>query len=315
MKRSNTSFIISLIIHVLAALLFALIHRGSYIRWGLNAIPVEFNVEAPRPKLEREKPRFEPMELNPERRPTDRKQSQPLVKIKREMDKTTAYRDVIITDDSETLTDMDMQEGDLGTGGSFTFRTRARGAGPGARGDKSQLVEFVDKSKGDRRIIYCMDVSASMGASNKLNLARNYLKDSLLALDSERDKFNVIAFARDVRIFRDEMLPVKRENLTAAMRFLDEYTPQNIKANSKTDLLAVLIRALEMKPNIIALVTDGLPTAGVTNPEKIIQSIREKNMNGDVRIFAIGMEMDLEQPEAWLLRTIAEQNSGEFQFF
>ena len=161
-----------------------------------------------------------------------------------------------------------------------------------------------------------MDVSASMGASRKLNLARNYLKDSLLALDGKKDTFNVIAFAQSVRVFRPgALVPATAENLSDALDFLDEYTPQNIRLNTKTDLLAGLIKALEMEPAIIALVTDGLPTAGVTQPEKIMRMVREKNIGGNVRIFAIGMEMDLEQPEAWLLRAIAEQNKGEFQFF
>jgi hypothetical protein len=38
-------------------------------------------------------------------------------------------------------------------------------------------------------------------------------------------------------------------------------------------------------------------------------------VDGSVGIFAIGMKMSMDQPEAWLLRAIAEQNNGEFQFF
>jgi Mg-chelatase subunit ChlD len=317
MKRSNTSFIISLIIHILAALVLVQVHREGTARRGFRGIPVEFDVKPPEPRLEAKKPKIEPIrDLNPNRRSVTRLESPRPIKITQKMDRTTAYRDVMVTQESGVPYDIGMSEEGVQMSDLLPNRSGARGARRAVKGGKSQLVEFVDKSRGKRRIIYCMDVSASMGASNKLNLARNYLKDSLLALNSKKDEFNIIAFAKSVRVFRpDTLIPVTKENLADALDFLDEYTIQNIKMNTKTDLLAPLMRALEMKPSIIALVTDGLPTAGVTHPEKIIQSVREKNIGGSVRIFAIGMEMDTDQPEAWLLRAIAEQNDGEFQFF
>ena len=316
MNRSSTAFIISLIIHALAALILLYVHREGVVRWGSRAIPVEFNVKTPEPRLEEKKPKFQPVEVNPERRSTKRGSSPRLIKIDQKMDRTTAHRDIIVVEESDVPPGMEMSEGGVGIEDLLSNQPGARGAGRNAKDGKSQLAEFVDKSKGKRRIVYCMDVSASMGAANKLNLARNYLKDSLLALDSKKDTFNVIAFAKGVRVFRpDTLVPATKENLADALDFLDEYTPQNIQSNTKTDLLAALVQALEMEPSIIAMVTDGLPTAGVTHPEKIIQSVHEKNIGGSVRIFAIGMEMDLEQPEAWLLRAIAEQNNGEFQFF
>jgi Mg-chelatase subunit ChlD len=313
MRRSNLAFIISLIIHTLAALILVYVHREGTVRRGLSAIPVEFNVKTPEPRLEKKKPRLEQIELDPERRSVKRVASPHLIRIDQKMDRTTAHRDIIVVEESEAPLGLETSEEGVQMG--LPDRSAARGAGREAKGGKSQLVEFVDKSKGKRRIVYCVDVSASMGAANKLNLARNYLKDSLFALNSKKDTFNIIAFAKNTSVFRQgDLVPATKENLADALDFLDEYTPQSIELNTKTDLLAALIRALEMKPSIIAMVTDGLPTAGVTHPEKIIQSIREKNIDGSVRIFAIGMEMDLEQPEAWLLRAIAGQNNGEFQF-
>lgn len=316
MKRSNTSFLISMIIHLLAALILVSVHRQGVIREARRSISVLFDVKPPEPRLEPRKLEIKPIEINPDRKPISRQQTPRSIKINRKMDGTTAYRDVIVTDESETPYDMEMSEEGVQMGDLLPSRSGARGAGRNTKDGRSQLVEFVDKSRGRRRIVYCMDVSASMGASRKLNLARNYLKDSLLALDGEKDTFNIIAFAQSVRVFRPgALVPATAENLSDALDFLDEYTPQNIRLNTKTDLLAVLIKALEMESAIIALVTDGLPTAGVTQPEKIMRMVREKNIGGNVRIFAIGMEMDLEQPEAWLLRAIAEQNKGEFQFF
>lgn len=312
MKRSNTALIVSLVLHVLAALIFTQLYRQSVNRQGVRSIDVLFDVEIPEPKLREQVVEIEQPDMDSQRRTVDRRTAR-VVRIDKEMDKTTAYRDVTVTDDSTEIMGIETHA-DLPSDGSFTFRSGARGARRSMKGGGNQLVEFVDKSRGKRRIIYCLDVSASMGTADRLNLARNYLKESLLALDDKKDSFNIITFSKSTRTFHpSDLLPVTKENLKSAQDFLNEYTPQNIKENTKTNLLAVLINALEKKPNIIVLVTDGLPTAGMTNPETIIQTIREKNIDGNVRIFAIGMEMDSELPEAWLLKTIAEQNGGEYQ--
>ena len=314
MRRSNIAFIISLVIHVLAALIFANLYREGIIRRGDRSISVDLNVKAPEPRLKRKMLDIEPPNVDPQLRKVDRRTPREK-KLDKEMDRTTAYRDVDVTDDYTNIPGLETAATGLKTGDSFGLRSRARGARPGVKGGRNQLVEFVDKSRGKRRIIYCLDVSASMGAANRLNLARNYLKDSLLALDGKKDSFNVIAFSKSTRtLYSSDLIPATKENVRSGLDFLNEYTLQSIKENKKTNLLGVLLRALEMKPNIIALVTDGLPTAGVTNPEEIIQTVREKNLDGNVRIFAIGMEMDVEQPEAWLLKAIAEGNKGEYQF-
>lgn len=317
MKLSRPSFLISLIIHILAALIFIQIHTEGRIRHGYSAIPVMFKVETPAPRIDKpEKPRFKIENIQPVQRANTRVQPRRFMRIDQKMVTTAAYRDVVVSEYTGVLPNVEVPQGDLQANGTFDFRSRGMGAGSNIRGGKNQLVEFVDKSKGKRNVVYCLDVSASMGAANKLNLARNYMKDSLLALDSEKDVFNIIAFDKVIRVFRPgTMVTVTRENLDAAMAFMDHYTPQSIMENTKTDLLSALIQALEMKPNVIAIVTDGLPTAGITQPEKILQGIAEKNPGGKIRIFAIGMEMDLEQPEAWLMKAIAEQNSGEFQLF
>ncbi len=321
MRRSNTTFVrsniafrVSIVIHVLAALIFAQLYREAAIRKGTRSIAVDLNVKVPEPRLQRKMVEIEQPDINPEVRTVDRRTAREM-KIDKEMDRTTAYRDVNVTDDATNIPGIETAASGFSTGDSYGLRSRARGARRSIKGGRSQLVEFVDKSRGKRKIVYCLDVSASMGAANRLNLARNYLKDSLLELDSKKDNFNVITFSKSTRTFySSNLLPATKENVQSALDFLNEYTPQNIKANTKTNLLAVLIRALEMKPNIIALVTDGLPTAGVTNPEKIIQTVREKNLDNSVSIFAIGMEMDVEQPQAWLLKAIAEGNRGEYQF-
>ncbi len=317
MRRSNIAFIISLVIHLVVALIFMNVHRKEIVRYGKPFIAVEFNVKTPEPKLENIKPKIEPVKLDSVQRRTDISySSRPLpLTANTQLAVATAVKNISARGKSTTLPyGIQLPQGSLGSGASFDGSIRARGAESYGRGGRSQLVDFVDRTKGKRDIIYCLDVSASMGSANKLNLSRNYLKDSLLAL-TENDRFNIIAFSKDYEIFhKDGLLQATRENISKAMSFLDSFSPQSIRANTKTDLLSPILSALDMKPTIIVMVTDGLPTAGVINPEKILQSLKEKNING-TKIFSIGMEMDQDQPESWLMKAIAEQNGGEYQLF
>ncbi len=317
MRRSNLAFMISLIVHLVAALIFMNIHRKEIVRYGKPSIAIEFNVKAPEPRIENVKPKIEPIKLDSIQRKTNiLYSSRPLpLTANTQLAVVTAAKNISARGESTALPyGIQLPQGSLGSGASFDGSVKARGAEGYGKGGKSQLVDFVDRTKGKRDIIYCLDVSASMGSANKLNLSRNYLKDSLLALN-ENDRFNIIAFSKSYEMFhKDGLLQATRENILKAMSFLDNFTPQSIRANTKTDLLSPILFALDMKPTIIVMVTDGLPTSGVINPEKILQNVKEKNVNG-TKIFAIGMEMDQDQPESWLMKAIAEQNGGEYQLF
>ncbi len=317
MRRSNLAFMISLIVHLIAGLIFMNVHRKEIVRYGKPSIAIEFNVKAPEPKIEKVKPKIEPLKIDTIQRKTDvLYSSRPLpLSANTQLAVVTAAKNISAKGESTTLPfGIQLPQGSLGSGASFDGSVRARGAEGYGRGGKSQLIDFVDRTKGKRDIIYCLDISASMGSANKLNLSRNYLKDSLLALN-ENDRFNIIVFSKNYEVFNENgFLQATKENILKAMSFLDSFTPQSIRTNTKTDLLSPLLFALDMKPMIIVAVTDGLPTSGVINPEKILQNLKEKNTNG-TKIFAIGMEMDQDQPESWLMKAIAEQNGGEYQFF
>jgi len=314
MKRSRTALIMSLAIHGLALLLFINYKFDATFKKASGAVSVDIT-KITDPKLLVKRQVLEPMKMIPMQRTTS------VTPNNRQVELTTAVkfnptrvdRGSVALKGSQLPTDLRLPTG-TGTLGNFA----ARSFNPGEHKRilterKSQLVNFVDKQKGKREIIYCLDVSASMSApgSNKLNLAGNYLVESLNAL-TEQDSFNIIVFSKDAKVFSSRgAVQATKENVSNAIEFLNQFTPQNTKSNIKTDLLNAIMLALGMKPNLVVVVTDGLPTVGVIQPEKILQSIRDANPGA--KIFSIGMEMDPEQPETWLMKSIAEQNNGEFQ--
>lgn len=315
MKRSRTALIISIVIHGILLLAFIKINVQQEYRKASGAVAIDLTQQIPDKKIIFKRKMYEPVkrdivpknDIDRPNRPIELTTSARIVRTPSDRSTPSLKPSMMPTDLRPSFGGT--QVGDL----SGKFRAREIQRPMGER--KSQLVEFVDKLKGKREIIYCLDISASMGApgSNKLNLARGYLVESLSAL-TEKDSFNIIVFSKEIKIYSQVgKIVATKENINNAVEFLNQFTSQNIKSNTKTDLLSPILHALNMKPNIVVAVTDGLPTVGVIQPERILQNISDTNTLIKAKIFAIGMEMDEEQPEAWLLKEIAKQNNGEFQ--
>jgi hypothetical protein len=68
-------------------------------------------------------------------------------------------------------------------------------------------------------IVFCLDVSGST-AGRKLNAIEEAIHDGLTDL-SPRDRFGVVAFDDDVRTFRKQLVPARREAAARAIRFVN----------------------------------------------------------------------------------------------
>lgn len=192
----------------------------------------------------------------------------------------------------------------LGTGGG--------GGGSGIL-DRLGIISFMNESEGPQKIIYCLDVSASMAAGAKLPVSVRSLKESLMQL-SDFDNFNIVTFYTNVRSFKKKSVPATMENIEKASRFLDSFTPRNIENNLGTDILEALKYALGMNPSVIVLVTDIQPTRGEVDGERIAEEI--KKINKSARIYGIGVEVWEPKPNgrlAKLLRILTEQNGGQMK--
>lgn len=214
-----------------------------------------------------------------------------------------------------------------GDGGMGRFRGDGQGGGDGLLGgggkdgsaDRLGIIDFLDEFGGPKDVVYCLDISASMQAAglNKLELALNSIKDSLMMLGSE-DTLNIVAFSSQAQAMHKGMLPANAANIKRTLKYLDKFTPQRIQSNAGTNILAALKAALMLESSVIVLVTDGLPTTVdgysiETNPQKILDAVRENNHNNAV-IYVVALEIDLKRsPGAGLLVSLAEEHSGEIK--
>lgn len=181
--------------------------------------------------------------------------------------------------------------------------------------DKLGIIDFIEEAEGPQRVVFCLDISASMQAAGlrKLELAIEAIKEALSSLD-EDDSFNVITFHANAKLGKRKLAPVTEKNIETVSKYLDRFTPEGIANNQGTNLLETIEKALEVNPSIIVLVTDGLPTAGEMDSTKILEAVKAKNVNG-ASIYIVALEIDLKHltDAADLLVDLVQQNNGEIK--
>ncbi len=134
-------------------------------------------------------------------------------------------------------------------------------------------------------IVFVLDRSGSM-RGEKLEQAKSALAFCLENLNPD-DRFRLLTFATQLRVFGEELLPVTDETIADALVFVEE-----IEAGGSTDIDLALSEALSIpptdRPHIVIFLTDGLPTTGVTKVGKILENARARNV-ARARVFPFGV--------------------------
>lgn len=156
----------------------------------------------------------------------------------------------------------------------------------------SPRPELAETQQVPRDLVFVLDTSGSMREDGKMEQAKKALKHCLDGL-RDIDRFAVLNFATTVNRFRDGLIAVTPEHLDAAKRWIDRLEP-----SGGTAIDEALQQALAMRPGesgrtfTIVFLTDGKPTIGETNPDKILDNVTRRNTN-QVRIFTFGVGHDL----------------------
>ena len=99
-------------------------------------------------------------------------------------------------------------------------------------------------------------------------MAIKSIKESLRTL-SDDSYFDIVTFSAKAKSRKRELVPATTKTIAEASRYLTDLILQQILGNRETNLLGALEKALEKKPSVIVLVTDGLPTAGTDRQRRL----------------------------------------------
>ncbi|MDX1963813.1 MAG: VIT and VWA domain-containing protein [Pirellulales bacterium] len=159
-----------------------------------------------------------------------------------------------------------------------------------------------------KTVLFVVDKSGSM-SGKKMEQAKGALKFVLNNL-RDGDTFNVIAYDDKVESWKPEVQTFGDETRKSALGYVE-----GLYAGGSTNISGALKTALAQiqdasRPNFVIFLTDGLPTAGETNEQKIVTQTRELNKL-KARIFAFGVGYDL---NSRLLDKLVRENFGLSEF-
>lgn len=140
-----------------------------------------------------------------------------------------------------------------------------------------------------RDLTVVVDVSGSM-SGQKIEQARAALRQ-LLGTLRPADRFRLVSFSSAVHAYRDGWSPATADAVRDARRWVDD-----LQADGGTNIAGALAEAFrsetpETRLPIVLFLTDGLPSVGEQNPEKI--AAQAEADRGRARVFAFGIGYDV----------------------
>lgn len=164
-------------------------------------------------------------------------------------------------------------------------------------------------------VAFVLDTSGSM-AGKKLEQAKKALRFCVENLNAE-DRFEILRFATDVEPLFSGLAQATRANRDKAAEFI-----QDLRAIGGTAINDALQRALALRseapsgasdlqrPFVVIFLTDGRPTVGVTDENRILDQLKQTNL-ARTRIFCFGIGTDV---NTHLLDKITEQTRAVSQY-
>jgi Ca-activated chloride channel family protein len=158
-----------------------------------------------------------------------------------------------------------------------------------------------------RDLTVVLDVSGSMSGT-KIEQAKAALRQLLASLGSQ-DRFRLLAFSNGVRAHRSEWTDPTRDELADARRWI-----AGLHADGGTNVAGALSEAFRLESPaerlpIVVFLTDGLPSVGERNPERI--AAQAEGERGRARVFAFGVGYDV---NTYLLDRLSAAGRGATQY-
>jgi Ca-activated chloride channel family protein len=172
--------------------------------------------------------------------------------------------------------------------------------------------EDVRTGSAPRDLTVVVDVSGSM-SGDKLEQARaalHQLLDGLRTSDRRSaDRFRLIRFSSAVHAQAAEFTVAGAASLREAHAWVDE-----LRADGGTNIAGALAEALRLEsPDgrlpLVVFMTDGLPSVGEQNPERIAAQAEQDR--GDARLFAFGIGYDV---NTYLLDRLSAAGRGTTEY-
>jgi Ca-activated chloride channel family protein len=166
--------------------------------------------------------------------------------------------------------------------------------------------ETVQREYAAKDVVFVLDVSGSMRDEGKIDKAKRALQFGIRGLNPA-DRYNVIAFSGEARLMEEGLIRADAAGIRRGISFVD-----GIRATGGTNINEALTTAFAQfpregtRPKLLVFLTDGLPTVGETDPDRILANVRGARRDG-MRLFSFGVGYDV---NTRLLDRVAAENGG-----
>lgn len=169
----------------------------------------------------------------------------------------------------------------------------------------SPKSDFADRELVSKDIVFVLDTSGSMADEGKMEKARAALLFGIRSL-RDGDRFNVISFAGEERLMERDLIAADARGKQRGEDFVKGLRPTG--GTNINDSLVASMKQFQNndRPKMLVFMTDGLPTVGETNIDKINANL-QKAKTVDVRIFPFGFGYDVNTA---LLDKLGSENAG-----
>lgn len=165
--------------------------------------------------------------------------------------------------------------------------------------------DWSDKEYSAKDIVFVLDTSGSMSPPGKMDKARAALLYGIRILRPQ-DRFNVISFSGEERLLETGLIAADEPGRKRAEAFVNALRP--VGGTNINEALLAAMRQFQAgdRPKTLVFLTDGQPTVGETNINRIIDNARQTRLAG-VRLFTFGVGYDVNTA---LLDKLAAENGG-----
>ncbi len=175
-------------------------------------------------------------------------------------------------------------------------------ASPGADMAKAKDVNPKD-------VVFVLDTSGSM-AGRKLEQAKKAMNFCVENLN-DTDRFEIVRFSTEAEPLFEKLVDAKKENRDKALDFIKGLKP--IGGTAIADALEASLKlrpADSARPFVVVFLTDGKPTIGETDEDRIVAKVA-RDQGATTRIFCFGIGTDI---NTHLLDKITERTKAASQF-
>ncbi len=165
--------------------------------------------------------------------------------------------------------------------------------------------EVTDREIVNKDIVFVLDTSGSMADEGKMDKARAALLFGIRGLN-DGDRFNVINFAGEEHLMESGLIRADKSGIGKGVEFVEKLKPTG--GTNINDALKAALKQFDSsdRPKMLVFLTDGLPTVGESDVDKIIENAKKIKIE-NLRMFPFGVGYDV---NTRLLDKLATANAG-----